>query len=380
MAILFVAFARGMFVNTNRHAEEVEEIEGEETLNNKCDDAIYPLKLNDIRIDKDRMSLFEIKRRYEKDDIVLDPDFQRNQVWGRRQESELIESILMGIPLPIIYLFQTRDARIQVVDGRQRITAILKFMDNEFGLAELKIMKDIIGKKFSDLEPIQQRKIEDYQIDTYIIKPPTPERVKIDIFARVNRGGTSLNNQEMRNALYQGKSTKLIKKLSELDSFQRATDGSISSNKMKDRYIILRFLSFYLYFSKQLKDIEYKGNIDYFLANVMDYLNKADSKIITTLENIFDKTMEFAYKNFGGDVFRFSNEDYLSKRPVNMALFECLSFLFALCDRQNIKIGEKELNNLKNDFDKSGKFKSGIDSTANVEYRFNEVKKLIGIM
>lgn len=88
MAILFVAFARGMFVNTDRHVEEVEEIEGEETLNNKCDDAIYPLKLNDIRIDKDRMSLFEIKRRYEKDDIVLDPDFQRNQVWGRRQESE----------------------------------------------------------------------------------------------------------------------------------------------------------------------------------------------------------------------------------------------------------------------------------------------------
>lgn len=357
------------------------EIEGEETLNNKCDDdTIYPLKLNDIRIDKDRMSLFEIKRRCERGDIVLDPDFQRNEVWDKRQESELIESILMGIPLPIIYLFQTKDALIQVVDGRQRITAIIKFMDNKFGLTELKIMKDIVGKKFSDLEPIQRRKIEDYQIDTYIIKPPTPERVKIDIFDRVNRGGTNLNNQEMRNALYQGKSTNLIKALSELHSFKQATDNSISPKKMKDRYIILRFLGFYLYFSKQLQGIEYKGNIDYFLADVMDYLNKSDNKIIVKLENIFDKTMKFAYKNFGGDVFRFSNEGYSSKRAINMALFECLSFLFALCDEQTIKISEKELKNLKNDFDKSGKFKSGIDSTTNVEYRFNEVKKLVGIV
>lgn len=181
----------------------------------------------------------------------------------------------------------------------------------------------------------------------------------------------------MRNALYQGESTKLIKKLSELNSFKQATDNSISPKKMKDRYIILRFLGFYLYFSKQLEDIEYKGNIDYFLADVMDYLNKVDFAIIATLENIFDKTMKFAYKNFGGDVFRFSNVGYSNKRAINMALFECLSFLFALCDKQNIKVSEKELNNLKNDFDKSGKFKSGIDSTANVEYRFNEVKKLI---
>lgn len=141
-------------MSTDINAKEVEEIEGEETLNNKCDDTIYPLKLNDIRIDKDRMSLFEIKRRCKRGDIVLDPDFQRNEVWGRKQESELIESILMGIPLPIIYLFQTKDALIQVVDGRQRITAIIKFMDNKFGLTELKIMKDIVGNKFCDLEPI----------------------------------------------------------------------------------------------------------------------------------------------------------------------------------------------------------------------------------
>ena len=259
-------------MNADNSAKEVEEIEGEETLDNKFDennDEIYPLSL--IRIEKGRMSLFEIKRQCEeRKQLILDPEFQREYVWTQKQKSELIESILMGIPIPIVYLFQTRDARIQVVDGRQRIGAIIDFMNNKFGLTELKIMKNIKrGTKFKHLEPIQQRKIEDYQIDTYLIQPPTPERVKFDIFDRVNRGGTKLNNQEMRNALYQGESTRLLKELSELDSFKKATNNSIKSKQMKDRYIILRFIGFYLYFSKQLDDIEYKGNVDDFLAEVM---------------------------------------------------------------------------------------------------------------
>lgn len=352
--------------------------EGEETLSGSVsveNDEVYPL--SSIRIEKGRMSLYEVKRQYEeRKQLVLDPEFQREYVWTQKQKSELIESVLMGIPIPIVYLFQTRDARIQVVDGRQRIGAVIDFMNDKFKLTELKIIKSIKGKKFIDLESIQQRKIEDYQIDTYLIQPPTPERVKFDIFDRVNRGGTKLNNQEMRNALYQGQSTKLLKELSELDSFKKATNDSIKPKQMKDRYIILRFIGFYLYFSKQLDDIEYKSNIDDFLAEVMQYLNKTDSKVIVELRDMFDKTMQFAYRNFGNDVFRFSNEGYSNNRPINMALFECLSFAFALCVQNNTKINKKELNALKNDFDESGKFISGLDSVLNVEYRFNETKKL----
>lgn len=367
-----------MSVDTN--TEEVEEIEGEKTLDSASSesDEVYPL--SSIRIEKGRMSLFEIKRQCEeRKQLILDPEFQREYVWTQKQKSELIESILMGIPIPIVYLFQTRDARIQVVDGRQRIGAIIDFMNNKFGLTELKIMKNIKkGTKFKNLEPIQQRKIEDYQIDTYLIQPPTPERVKFDIFDRVNRGGTKLNNQEMRNALYQGKSTSLLKELSALGSFKKATNNSIKSKQMKDRYIILRFIGFYLYFSKQLGDIEYKGNIDDFLAEVMQFLNNADSKLIIELRDIFDNAMQFAYTKFGGDVFRFDNEGYTFKRPINMALFECLSFAFALCVRNGSKINKNELEALKSDFDKSGKFVSGIDGTPNVEYRFDKVKKLVG--
>lgn len=357
---------------------KLRDFEGEETLDSRVFDEsseVYPL--SSIRIEKGRMSLFEVKRQYEeRKQLVLAPEFQREYVWKQKQKSELIESILMGIPIPIIYLFQTKDALIQVVDGRQRIGAVIDFMNNKFKLTELKIIKNIKDKKFADLEPIQQRKIEDYQIDTYLIQPPTPERVKFDIFDRVNRGGTKLNNQEMRNALYQGQSTRLLKELSELESFKNATDNSIKPKQMKDRYIILRFIGFYLYFSKQLNGIEYKSNTDDFLAEVMQFLNKSDFTTIVRLKDIFDKTMQFAYENFGNDVFRFSNEGHSSKRPINMALFECLSFAFTLCVKNNTKINKKELNALKKQFDESGKFISGLDSVPNVEYRFNEAKML----
>ncbi|EDO8217856.1 DUF262 domain-containing protein, partial [Campylobacter jejuni] len=202
----------------------LEELEGEDSLDINNDEnykQIYPLEK--IRIEKGRMSFFEIKRRQERGDIQISPEFQREDVWNYKQKSELIESVLMGIPIPVFYFFESKDTKIQVVDGRQRITTFIDFMNDKFDLKQVKIITDIIGKKFSDLNVIQQRKIEDYQIDTYTIQPPTPEQVKFNIFDRVNRGGTRLNNQEMRNALYQGNSTELINELSKEECFKKAT-------------------------------------------------------------------------------------------------------------------------------------------------------------
>ncbi|EOH4745893.1 DUF262 domain-containing protein, partial [Campylobacter coli] len=99
----------------------MEELEGENTLkSDKQNYDIYPLEK--IRIEKGRMSLFEIKRRIEKGDIQIDPDFQREDVWVYKQKYELIESVLMGIPIPVFYFFENKEGKIQVVDGRQRIT------------------------------------------------------------------------------------------------------------------------------------------------------------------------------------------------------------------------------------------------------------------
>jgi hypothetical protein len=166
---------------------------------------------SEVRITKDQFSVFEFLRHEQRGRVILAAEFQRKVVWTDGQCAELVESILMGIPIPLIYLFEDREGVRQVVDGKQRITALKRFINNKFKLQNLKVMPQLNAKLFSKLSPFEQGKIEDYQLNTYIIQPPSPERIKFNIFDRVNRAGTPLNKQEMRFALYQGKATELLK-------------------------------------------------------------------------------------------------------------------------------------------------------------------------
>jgi len=342
---------------------------------------IYPGAI--VKIRRDQYSLFEIKRMAEQTkEINISPSFQRHNVWKSHQKSELIESILMNIPIPVIYVFENEVGLKQIVDGKQRISTIIEFMNNKFKLAKLKMLPQFDGKYFSDLEPLYKNKIERYQLFFYVIEPPTPERVKYDIFDRVNRGGTTLNSQEMRNALYQGKSTILLDELSKKDEFKKAIGKGIDSKRMRDQYVILRFISFYFLRNKLFK-FNYQSNMEDFLAFAMKFINNLDDDKINEIKNFFAKAMENSFEILGEDGFRFSDKKG-KKRPINMLLFEALAFLFANLDLKVKNLKNNELNLLretieaiKYNFDLSGKFKGNIDSSVNVEYRFSEVEKII---
>lgn len=347
----------------------------------------YPF--TQIKIDKDQFSLFELKRKHEPEDmkrkdIIIDPEFQRNFVWGSAQKSELIESILMGIPLPVIYLFEQLDGKKQVVDGRQRLTSIFDFMNNKFPLSDMKILKKENGSTFKKLDPLLQSKIEDYQIQAYLIKPPTPERIKFDIFDRVNRSGTQLNHQEMRNALYQGKCTALLKELAKSKEFTEATGKAVPDKRMKGRYIILRFISFYMLFKGWLKqeNIEYKSDIDDFLAKTMGFINRLEESKILELKSTFLRSMASSKRILGTDGFRFSiNESGGNRRPVNMALFEALAYIFAdpiveVIDENMVK---EYVDKLKYNYDESG-FSLQVDSSTKVNDRFQKAERLLEVL
>ena len=117
---------------------EVEQKDKQETTGSVVED--YP-NLS-IKIEQAQYSIFELKRRYDKGKICLDPDFQRNAVWNQRQKSELIESVIMGIPLPLIYLAENEDGKLVVVDGRQRLSTFFEFLDDKFKLKNLKILME----------------------------------------------------------------------------------------------------------------------------------------------------------------------------------------------------------------------------------------------
>ena len=363
---------------SDKTRENPTEFEGEDTLEIQHSEEIYPNAI--VKISKLTYSVFELKRKLEskdRQDIILNPDFQRGPVWTMdKQRSELVESLLMGIPIPIIYLFENREGKKEVVDGRQRIITIMDYLNNQFPLSMLRILHHLNGNKFTDLDPKLQSYLEDYQIATYVIQPPTPEIVKFDIFDRVNRGGTRLNNQEMRNALYQGKCTDLLEKLSKLEVFKKVTGDSIKPTRMKDRYIILRFIAFYLQRQGRII-IDYTSDIDDFLAKTMSAVNAFTDEEIQSLENIFAHVMQQAYDILGTNCFRFRTYNQ-NRRPVNMALFEVLSYFFTIADivcYDKSKIKEK-INTVKEAFDKSGAFSTKVDSHKSIAYRFEQVEAL----
>lgn len=376
--------------------EEEISFEGEETLGREAQDIlnkedndssveIYPDA--EVNIARDPVSVFQLKRKYDKQPkplLVLDPDFQREEVWNSKQRSELIESILMGIPLPLIYVKEDNNGVYIIVDGRQRLTTLFDFMNDKFKLKGLKILGNLNGKIFSSIDEKKQNKIEDCSLTLHVIKPPTSDRVTFDLFDRVNRGGTRLNNQEMRNALYQGYSTKLLNKLSESENFKNAIENSIQSKRMKDRYLILRFLSFYLWKQKLLQDVktgelvEYRSDLEDFLGKSMLFINDDNNRItIDKLEKLFEVTMKNCVELLGVGCFRLPQEESKTRKPINMALFETISYFCAILrDAPNKKrnLIKEKFKNLISDKDFIKALTSTVDSNVSVYARFDKIE------
>lgn len=334
-----------------------------------------------IRVEKGFYTVYEIKRKNErKSKLILDSDFQRNLVWKKKQKIELIESVLMGIPLPIFYFNEDRYGNLIVVDGRQRLNSLFEFIDNKFELKNLKVLKKYNGYKFEDLKESLKTKIEDYQIQAHVILPPTDDQVKFHIFDRVNRAGTQLNKQEIRNALYQGESTRLLKEVCASKEFITATDKAfVSNSRMKDRYILLRYLAFEIYFSDLLEKgtFEYKNDLDNLLGKSMEYMNQLSSEEIQKYKDMCEKGLRNTVKILGENAFRLRKGT--RKTPINMNVFETIMYLMYRVPESNIDKDylRKRVNILLNDdvfLDSIGSYR---DNLPKIQKRFDLVKDII---
>lgn len=363
-------------VSPVEHDDELDIKEHEE-------EKVYPM--SGIKVDKGFYSLFELKRRYDAEPkrIILDSDFQREDIWRRENKAELVESVLMGLPLPIFYFNQDKYGNLIVVDGRQRLTAMFSYMNDDYELNNLKILPLLNNRKFSDLSPVQKTQIEDFQIQAHVIMPPTPDRIKFDIFDRVNRGGMRLNRQEMRNALYQGEATRLIKRLAESEEFSIATGKAfLHENRMKDKYILTRFITFYLYQRGMLHDENdvayvYRDDIDEFLGIGMDTLNHMDKSAISEIETMVLDCLKKSYYYLGEDGFRLSGGERRS--PINMNVFETVMNVMLYlpgekeCPMEQVRDAVHKLTD-------TGEFRRNIgnhrDSAQRLKWRLNQSESI----
>lgn len=371
-------------MDSNLLKDKLEQHNDTSVANNLND--IYPDAV--LNISKETASVFQLKRKFEKNPPMLDltPPFQREQVWSMKQKSELIESIIMGIPIPVFYVKENANGVYVVVDGKQRLTTLFDYIDNKFPLDKLSILKGYKGRRFSDISPLDQNKIEDCTLTLNVIKAPTSDRVTFDLFDRVNRGGTRINNQEMRNALYQGNATTLINKLAKLPAFVKATDGAATAKHMKDRLLVLRFLSFYMLQEGISKDTEdnsiltYKSNIEDFLGKNMSFLNSLDATdpLFKELEKTFEDTMTAANEYIlplGG--FRLPSSLNKQKRPLNMAFFESLGYLIAKHKFSSASEATSIYNELLNSPEYLSSITKSVDSSRQIQTRYNQINDIL---
>ena len=291
--------------------------------------SLYPYEptLNDLDMSVEQFSVFEYLRQKDKGKIITQPDFQRNLVWKEKSKSKFIESILLNFPIPFIYLNEiiekkgtTAESKYMIIDGLQRTSTLESFYKNKFALSDLDAIPQYNGSKFDTLPEILKTKFEDKKLNIFILKPSTPMEVVYDLFNRINTGGTQLNRQEVRNCIYIGKSTKLLKDLSEQEYFKKAISYGVSPIRMKDRELILRFIAFNYFDFKN----RYDGNLSSFIENAMKEINMWEDEKIEKIKIDFRRVMEWSHKIWGDKNFRIPTDK--TRGTINMAIFETICY------------------------------------------------------
>lgn len=282
-------------------------------------DIVYQITTSGADFDVDGLV-----KRFDRGSIYR-PEFQRNFVWTWPQASKFIESILLGLPIPSVFLFREEETqKLLIVDGLQRLTTLHAFKkgrlphnDRIFRLKKVKPRFE--GKTLEDLEEEDQRRFEDAIIHAMIIQQMAPDDNNssvFHIFERLNSNGTPLQPQEMRAAVFHGTFQTMLGKANENEAW-RAVFGP-KHKRAKDQELILRFLA--LRFSRDRYTRPMKGFLNDFMA---DNRNKPEEELLNYVKD-FTRTIERSYEALGKNAFRLA-------RSMNVAFFD--SFMVAISEK-----------------------------------------------
>ncbi|MCM0755595.1 DUF262 domain-containing protein [Desulfovibrio aminophilus] len=287
-----------------------------------------------VILDKADRSLSELHRWYKSGRIIIDPEWQRNYVWDLSRASKLIESFLLDIPVPVIYLAKTDSGRYEVIDGLQRLTSVFNFFDNKYKLQKLDLIREHKGKTFNKLPTEVQNKLEDSILRSFELSDSNGD-IHFIVFERLNTGGIKLNDMEIRNCLYRGSLNSLIKDLAKNENFIKAVSQKNFEKRMQDRALILRFLAFY-----ERTHMKCTYGLKRFLNEFLDTYRDASEQKIDEYHKVFDRCMKACMTVFGENAFRLKSDiakpgkysaGEWASRP-NAAIFQAIATSFCSYD------------------------------------------------
>lgn len=252
--------------------------------------------------------------------ISLTIEYQRKYVWDLGKASRLIESLLLNVPIPVCYFAEDDEGVYEVIDGLQRLTTIRNFLNDEFALTGISVLIELEGKRFSDLAPRDQRRLEGRTIRCIVITADSHPDIKFDVFERLNTGAATLTAQELRNSVYRGPFNDELKKLA-AESYFTDLVGTSSNKRMDLEELILRF------FALASGVQTYRPPLRQFLN---DYI-RVNGGIVPSAADVllFRECCSAVYEILGSSPFKVSG----SRTPVNKALFDAIMVPVAYSDR-----------------------------------------------
>lgn len=247
------------------------------------------------------------------------PDIQREYVWSNSKASRLIESLLLNVPIPVLYFAEGADETYEVIDGHQRVASIARFLNNEFALSGLKVLADAehSRKRFHQLPTSDQRRIRTRVVRAIIITQESHASMKFEVFERLNTGSIALNAQEIRNSTHRGPFMQLVKELVTHPTFREMIGQKKPRRRGADNELIIRFFAL----ADRLED--YRPPQPRFLNSYCEYANRLTDTELDQLSYRFDHAVNNVYSVFGNDAFRITDAGGRRvDRSINRALAE----------------------------------------------------------
>ncbi len=262
------------------------------------------------------------------------PDYQREMAWDEDKQSKFIESVLLGLPLPYIFVADISEsedlARLEIIDGTQRIRTLARFIKNELKLNNLEKLASLNGFTFKDLPLSRQRRFQRNTIRMIQLTEEADEEVRRDLFERINTGSVELNEMEKRRGSKPGKFLDLIEELSKLEQFRKLCSFTETEIKKRDpQEFILRFFAFLNNYKN------YSGRkVHEFLDNYLEQENKSESLNIEKMRNEFISMLDFVQKYLPDalHIYRKTKKHY---EPTTRIKFESITVGIALALRKN---------------------------------------------
>lgn len=323
-------------------------------------------------------SVSDIVRMIEDKDIRLDPEYQRNYVWDNKKASMLIESIILNVPIPVIYVSQEEDDTWSVIDGLQRLSSLKRFFDGKFKLSGLEILSDLNKSDINTLNAKALRMLKNGLLRVIMITHDSNEEIKYDVFMRLNTGSVHLTEQELRNCLYRGNLNKFLKDIVQNETWLKLMGLKEPHKRMADRETALRFLAIWQNWNAGEKSLRgYKGRMKSFLNAFMNEHKDIKSSESLQWKQVFEETVNKVHEVYGDNAFKRQGLDGSTEKTINRAIIDVIMLSSTQHTLDELLKKREEINTcfldmVNNDIEFRNSIKIGTSDSKVITYRLAE--------